>query len=242
MNYNIFSDENIFIKSSIVASTSKRLNERCKLLFKSINLKNKKILDLGCHNGRWMYAALKLGASFVTGVDNSKNYLNKAEENFKKYPEYKNKFILKESDMLSFLKKEKFNYDIIFCFGVLYHTLEQLEILKECYRLNPEMLIIDTTVFNCEIDKKSLDLNIKKYNLKFLEPSFYIVHKKIHVDDWEIIPSSKIMEIWIEKVGFKFKKLLNYDENITERDYKEKKRITYHCTKIPFKNKNVKIL
>lgn len=246
MIYNIFSDENVFVKSSKVASTSRRLNERCKLLFKSINLKNKKILDLGCHNGRWMFAALKFGASFVTGVDNSRNYLNKAEENFKNYPEYKNKFTLKESDMLSFLKKEKFNYDVIFCFGVLYHTLEQLEILKECYRLNPKMLIVDTTVFNCDFSESAIDSNLKKYNLKIAEPSFYMVHKKNNIDKWEIMPSSKIVEIWIEKIGFKFEKLLNYDESITEKDYKEKQRITYHCTKLPFKNKlnnkNVKIL
>ena len=84
-NYNIFSSDNIFVTSSNLANDPKRLNARCELLFKGVNFRGKRILDLGCHNGRWMYAAFKYGASFIVGVDRSKKMLNIANKNFSCY-------------------------------------------------------------------------------------------------------------------------------------------------------------
>jgi ubiquinone/menaquinone biosynthesis C-methylase UbiE len=231
MNYNIFSDENIFITSSKVASNPRRLNYRCNLLLKSINLHGKNILDLGCHNGRWIYAALKLGSSHVTGIDNFSSYLKVAKNNLDKYPEYKNKFSLKEMDMLEYLKKTNEKYDIIFCFGVMYHTLNQYEILKECYRINPSMLIIDTTVFNYEINNNIINCNLKK-NVENKEDFSLLYARKRNLDKkWELIPTEKMMEVWIKESGFSFKKMLNFNETIKEEDYISGSRITYHCVK-----------
>ena len=83
--YKIFSSNNIFVTSSNLANNHFRLNDRCQLLFKGVNFKGKRVLDLGCHNGRWMYAALKFGVSKVLGVDRCGTMLQKAKNNFKYY-------------------------------------------------------------------------------------------------------------------------------------------------------------
>ena len=225
----MFSDDSVFIKTSNIASNAKRLNERYNLILKSLNLKNKKILDLGCHNGRWIYVALKLGAKSVIGVEQSKNYLSIAEENLKKFKDFDKKYSLVQDDMLKYLKKCKNKFDIIFCFGVLYHTLDQFEILKECYRINPKLLIIDTTVINYEKNINIIKLNSKEQNLNDINSTVLYVHKNKN-DGWEIIPTEKMVDIWLETIGFNYKKIINYNNVVIERDYANKERIVYYCT------------
>ncbi len=60
-----------FLETSKTAAYSNRLNWRCELLLtrnQSV-IKNKRILDLASHDGRFSWACLKLGAKHVTGVE-----------------------------------------------------------------------------------------------------------------------------------------------------------------------------
>ncbi|MDP8101996.1 class I SAM-dependent methyltransferase [Phocoenobacter atlanticus] len=48
------------------------------------NLKNKRILDLGCGTGEHLHYYLRQGANYVSGVDLSQSMLNQAQQNFAK--------------------------------------------------------------------------------------------------------------------------------------------------------------
>lgn len=228
MQNDLFFNDSVFIKTSNVSSDAKRLNERCKLLLNNVDLKNKRVLDIGCHNGRWIYAALKLGAKFVYGIDICELYLNVANKNLKIYQEFDKKYKLKRVEMMEFLKSNKQKFDIIFCFGVMYHTLDQYEILKECKRMKPDLLIIDTNVFDFKLNENVISLNTKGYELKKDSYTLLFVDKTKN-NGWEVIPSEKMFDVWLENIGFSYKKLINFDNSISELDYFKRQRVTYHC-------------
>ena len=45
-------------------------------------IKGKRILDIGCHIGTFMYSALELGAEFVQGIDSEAKTIKRGEEQF----------------------------------------------------------------------------------------------------------------------------------------------------------------
>ena len=75
-----------FLFTSKTGASSKRLNWRCEMLLtrNKRTLTGSKILDLASHDGRFTYAALKLGAKHVTGVEGKQYLVDNANNNLKK--------------------------------------------------------------------------------------------------------------------------------------------------------------
>ena len=146
---NFFDKYTEFYDEDSINPYPNRLNNRYTVLIeKNIEMiRDKKILDIGSHDGRWSFAAIKNGASHVLGIELKSSMVEKAKKNMKKYniPEEKFSFISRDIfEEISKLKPKSF--DTIFCFGILYHVYNHLQLFSELKRLNSKNLILDTDV------------------------------------------------------------------------------------------------
>lgn len=92
----------------------------------------KKILDVGCGNGRWTYGFLKLGAK-VTSVDASAGACDYVRQNIgKKYPELRI-FNATVQHLPADIKNDQF--DLVFSWGVLHHIRDTKAAMAEILSL-----------------------------------------------------------------------------------------------------------
>jgi ubiquinone/menaquinone biosynthesis C-methylase UbiE len=125
-----------------------RLRQRAQNLFGNNAglIEGKTVLDLACNNGRMAYGAFQAGAASVTGVEIRDELIEKGRENMEKAGlTDRMKFI--KSDIFEYMRSaEPGSFDVILCLGFLYNTVDQVEFFRECARLRPETVIIDTSV------------------------------------------------------------------------------------------------
>ncbi len=110
-----------------------------------IDLSGKRVLDIGCGNGYYMWRMWQAGAELVIGVDPNLLFLNQFEA-VKRYlphaPVWQLPFTLEE------LPEPTAAFDTVFSMGVLYHRrspLDHLLQLKACLRPDGE-LVMETLV------------------------------------------------------------------------------------------------
>lgn len=112
---------------------------------KTINLENKRVLDIGCRDGLFSFEAEKLGAQEVIGIDND---LSLGAVNLL-IPYLKSKVKMYELNLLD-LKPETFGlFDLVIFPGVLYHLrypFWALKLIKDVLH-DGGQLIIETAVF-----------------------------------------------------------------------------------------------
>ncbi len=105
-------------------------NIKYNLLRKHFDLKNKRVADIGCNNGYYMFRMLEDEPSLLVGFDPSPVYKTQFD--------FINHFV--KSDIVYELLgvehvefyEEKF--DTIFCLGVLYHRSDPVAMLKQLYK------------------------------------------------------------------------------------------------------------
>jgi predicted RNA methylase len=132
----------------ITAETSpNRLNWRCEILLarNRAAIAGKRVLDLASHDGVFSYACLKLGASHVTGVEGRESLIKSAADNLIALGCSPEQFNFVQGDVFDYLKEVKAGeFNTILCFGIIYHTIRQTELLTEAKRIRPDFLILDT--------------------------------------------------------------------------------------------------
>src|SRR5580700_10208712 len=76
-----------FLETTETVPSRSRLNARWRAIigWNTAILAGRRVLDLGCHDGRWSFAALEAGASHVTGVEARAHLVKKAVENLNYY-------------------------------------------------------------------------------------------------------------------------------------------------------------
>lgn len=164
-------------------------------------LKNKKILDVGCGNGYYMLRMLGAGASQVIGVDPNLLYLSQF---------YSIKKLLKNSIDAHLLPipfedlPVEFNFfDCVFSMGVLYHRRDPLEHLQCLYQHTKPWghVLLETLI----IDADDIQEIIPKDR--------YAGMRNV----WSI-PSAPLVIQWLEQSGFRNCKLLDQDKtSLTEQ-------------------------
>ncbi len=113
-------------------------------ILKKYNLKNKKVLDIGCRDGLFSFEAEKLGAKEVLGIDND---LSLGATKFL-IPFFKSKVKMKKMNLYD-LSNYKKKYDMIIFFGVLYHLrypFWALKIIKDILNTNGTLLL-ETAIY-----------------------------------------------------------------------------------------------
>ena len=130
----------------------------------------KKVLDLGCGTGKFLYNYFELGSK-CTGIDNYNNFQFKNKRNFS----------LLNFDVINFLKKNKLKFDVIFIYEFLEHlSNDQREILFNHLSkiLNSNGIIFISTLNKNPISK-FLSINVAENILNLLpknthDPELYI--------------------------------------------------------------------
>jgi len=129
-----------------------RLNERYNHIIQpQLNhITGKKILDLGAHDGRWMWACLESGAKSVTGFEARKASVEAGKKSISLlYRDHKNSFNFRIGDVFDLISKVKPGaYDTILCLGLFYHILNHERMVALMTSLKPEAIIIDSVLSN----------------------------------------------------------------------------------------------
>ncbi|WP_202081536.1 methyltransferase domain-containing protein [Caldalkalibacillus salinus] len=144
-----FDRYNAFYQTSSIGATKSRLNHRYQALIahNQAIIKDKSILDLASHDGRWSFAALKNGATQVIGIEGRDHLVQKTNENMRRYGIAQQKYRFIAGDIFEEMNHVKPNtVDTVFCFGFYYHTMHHMALLLKIKALNPQHLILDTHI------------------------------------------------------------------------------------------------
>ena len=144
-----FDDYPQFQKTSAVTPALDRLNPRFHNLIARNReiIKGARILDLGSHDGRWSFAALKNGAASVTGVEGRGYLVENARKTMIHYGAEPSSFEFIVGDVNNEVEKfGKGSFDVVFVFGVLYHVPSPFDMLSKVAALEPRHIIVDTAV------------------------------------------------------------------------------------------------
>lgn len=188
-------------------------------------IKRKKILDFGCHNGRYSLAFNKMGAKEVDIFD----------YNIEKLIHKKNlKIIKREKD----IKKKKNYYDLIFCNGILSHRKDWKRILKLFYNSICEggylwLSLYPKSKYWTQIDK--ITNKLEKKNKK-------IFSKLLKFRDWDEGKIYFISDLlFSDRIYFEDKKIFFFLNKLGFKKIKFLKRGTpSDLSEIVFKNKKLK--
>ncbi len=185
-------------------------------------IQGKRILDLASHIGTFSYAALKLGATYVKGIDTEKNLINQSIDLFNKQTIDSSLYQFKVADAFDYLEKAtEGEYDTIFCFGLLYYTAEPFRLLKLMKRATKDCILLDTfTSYYAalqgkdsqailpNIKEETLDLPLMIVNLTQSEKKDYSLpdgfqykNKNLNITTFT---SKALLEIWFESLNLQF--------------------------------------
>lgn len=138
-----------FLETTETVPSTVRLDSRWRAIidWSGRHLAGRRVLDLGCHDGRWGFAALKVGASHVIGVEARAHLVEKARQNFLFYDIPVNSYELVHGDAVDVMRDLSVgSIDTVLCLGFFYHTLEHMRVLLETRRIGAETIIIDTAI------------------------------------------------------------------------------------------------
>jgi SAM-dependent methyltransferase len=138
-----------FLETSETVPSRARLNARWRAIIgwnKDI-FPGRRVVDLGCHDGRWSFAALKAGASHVLGIEARTHLAHKASENLSHYGISASCCEIVTGDAIETLRGlATGDVDVVMCLGFFYHTMEHMRLLLEARRVGAGHLVIDTSI------------------------------------------------------------------------------------------------
>jgi SAM-dependent methyltransferase len=149
--------ENIFTPGNPAYVPAQNL---CMKYLRSLDLKGKKVLDIGCRDGLFSFAAEQGGAAEVIGIDND---LSKAAVEFL-IPFSNSKVKMYQMNLYD-LRPESFGFfDIVIFPGVLYHLRYPfwgLKVIRDVLHIGSHLLI-ETAIWKSELNKALLFCPIDK--------------------------------------------------------------------------------
>lgn len=224
----IFPDNSPFLRTGSDQISANRLRQRTRMLIENnlFAIQEKSVLDLGSHDGRFMYASLIKGAKFVLGIEARPNMVDLADANLQYHQIDKKKYQIIKDDIFNTLKNiEPNTFDTVLCFGIFSKTVYQPDLIYWISKMKPKHLIIDTDITS------SLDPIIT-----FSNEDHRFEHNTTRADNIVGIPSRTALELLLSTYGFKFSYTRWDDTKITNwndlQDYKDKRRISLIATRV----------
>ncbi len=143
-----FDDHPEFLETSTTAADLQRLNARHVAMIEENQhvLSQARVLDIASHDGRWSFAALKAGASHVTGIEGRDHLVQSANKTFTDKGIRSSQFEFVHGDAHDVLTDGVGSFDVVMCLGFIYHTLRYVELFSGIRATGARHLIIDTRV------------------------------------------------------------------------------------------------
>lgn len=143
-----FDDYPAFLATSETASELTRLNLRHEAIIAANAdvLVGARVLDLASHDGRWTFAALKAGASHVTGVEAREHLVASARTTFAEHDVPADSYEFVHGNVFHVLSRGGLQVDVVLCLGFMYHTLRYPELFSGMRATGARHLIIDTEI------------------------------------------------------------------------------------------------
>ena len=191
----------LFLTTSATRPERNRLNHRHRALIQSNGgiISGQRILDLASHDGRWTFAAHKAGASYALGIEARSHLIDASRSNMGEYGVPANQVEFIQGDVLAELDRlESGQFDTVFCFGFLYHTLDHMPLLRRIARLRPANLVIDTAISVrpssiIEIREEKIDHESNGAIGEFGTPGRGVIGK----------PTKSALEVMLQAAGFR---------------------------------------
>jgi len=137
-----------------VGTVGRRMLERHKrIIDANIDyIRGRTILDLASHNGRWSYAALQAGASYVFGIEGRQAVIDLGKNDFQNIDPSRFKFVCGDIfNLPTILQAEgRTQFDTVFCLGIFYHITDHYRLIRLMRGVNPAAIILDTSLINDE--------------------------------------------------------------------------------------------
>jgi len=185
----------------------------------------KTILDIGSHMGTFAYAAHRMGAKFVHGVDVEDNMVRKCKNLFHDQNVPPSAYRFEVGDVLRFLESTPANsFDTVFCFGMLYYTADPFRLLQLMRRAAKETVLLDTftagyaavqgkaaAVITPAIKDETLDLPLMIVSLTRPDKKDYRLPESFDYCGKDLsmitLPTRALFEIWFQRLDLKFNRL-----------------------------------
>jgi 2-polyprenyl-3-methyl-5-hydroxy-6-metoxy-1,4-benzoquinol methylase len=106
------------------------------------SLQGKRVLDVACNCGGFTVEAAKLGSEYVLGIDLTDHYLEQAS--FIKRALNLEQVEFKAVDIESVTESAVGLFDVIFCFGILYHLENPILAMKQLASVTKGIMLVDT--------------------------------------------------------------------------------------------------
>lgn len=230
-----FDDYPLFYETSETASSANRLNLRHHAMIGSNRdiLEGARVLDLASHDGRWSFAALKSGASHVTGVEARRELVDSANKTFAEYGVDPSTYRFIQGDMFRVLTRQEFDIDVVLCLGFVYHTLRYPELFRGIMDVGPRHVVVDTKVILG--DEPLVRLNVNRTGVQSNAAKDKTSHRRRAIAGWPSVPALRMMldvyDLDVEEL-FDWPALLAEHPEVPRRaaaDYYTGNRVTLRC-------------
>ena len=123
----------------------KRSQDAAMAGLQSLEISGKKVLDIGCRDGLFSFAAEKAGAREIIGIDND---LSRGAVDVL-IPHFKSRVQMHQLNVMDLLPDSFGHFDVVICAGLLYHLRYPVYALKRIRDVmkNDSVLFIETAVF-----------------------------------------------------------------------------------------------
>ena len=136
-----------FGETSRTGASLARINARYRVLIHENRdlFDGARVLDLASHDGRFSLAVLLTGAAEVVGIEHDRQLTDHAAEHMERHDIDPSRYRFERRDLFqSFLDLGRF--DVVLCFGILYHVNDHLHLLSNIAEVEPKNVIIDSNV------------------------------------------------------------------------------------------------
>jgi SAM-dependent methyltransferase len=133
-----------FGETSKTGPSLARINARYRVLLHDQRdlLADARVLDLASHDGRFSLAALLTGAREVVGIEHDVQLVDAAAAHMRAHGIDPGRYRFVRRDLFeSFM--DLGHFDVVFCFGILYHVNDHLHLLSNIAEVEPQTVIID---------------------------------------------------------------------------------------------------
>jgi 2-polyprenyl-3-methyl-5-hydroxy-6-metoxy-1,4-benzoquinol methylase len=235
-----------FLQTSGVGRRPNRLTWRSEVLLarQAHAIKGKRVLDLASHDGRFSHVCLALGARHVTGVEGRPHLVAHAKDNLSSLGYSADQYNFLCGDVFDHLEScDLGEYDTVLCLGLFYHIVRQVELLNQVRRIEPQYLILDSTVrkppytrLRKLFDRQPLRSLVPRYlfrtaYLQFVREDYQSDANTTEESGVVAIPTPAAVEMLLDASGFDWHRIDWGSQGITDwtglQDYRLGKRVSY---------------